>query len=98
MVLMYDDEIFKSIEVLIGYFMPGLLLSLLIVPDLLNDLNLLNDLLNFGLFPIPLLSINLNINSLGIYIFLGIIMGALLRGCDSFFHDYILKKNLINLC
>lgn len=79
---MDESELFKSIEILIAYFLPGILFSLLIFRDLINIV---------GLFPEKNLSF-----SLQEYTVIGIIMGPLLRGCDTLLLSIILKFNIFN--
>ncbi len=78
---MDDKELFKSVELLIAYFLPGVLFSFLIIPDLIN----------IGLFQEKKF-----LSTLGDYTIIGIIMGPLLRGCDTLLYKYILKYNILN--
>lgn len=78
---MEENEIYKSIELLVAYFLPGILFSLLIIPDLKN----------IGLFYTKNFSL-----SLQEYIIVGIIIGPLLRGCDTLLYKYFLKYNIFN--
>lgn len=80
---MEENEIYKSIELLVAYFLPGILFSLLIIPDLVN----------IGLFYKKDFSF-----SLEEYTIIGIIMGPLLRGCDTLLYKYILNYNILNHC
>lgn len=80
-ILMDESQIFKSVEVLVAYFLPGILFSLLIIPELLS----------IGLFQQKDVSF-----SLEEYTMIGIIIGPLLRGCDSLLYKYILNYNILN--
>lgn len=80
---MDESDLFKSIEITIAYFLPGILFSSLIFRDLIN----------MGLFPEKNVSF-----SLTEYIAIGFIMGPLLRGCDSLLIQVILKNNIFNFC
>ena len=78
---MNENQMFKSVEVFVAYSLPGLLFSLLIIPELLN---------------IELFHQNYVSFSLDEYIIIGIIIGPLLRGCDTLLYKYILKFNILN--